>query len=317
MRTEESTSRSTAAPKRPRKRVFRAVALLALAGTAAVLAAMLLTRYMDMRTAGARAATAKVVAAAVDIPATTPIKREWLTVVEWPVSSRPEGVAQDPTTLVDRVPLVTISKGEPVLASKLAEPGVRGGLATLLSEGTRAVAVRVDDVVGVAGFIHPGDRVDVVVTMQPKSDLPWTSKVILQNVKVLAVGKDVQVKGKDAEKAVSATVATVMVTPEESEILALAATKGKLLLTLRGFGDDEVAETPGSSPLALLANVKRDAPAPSAAPVKPTVARVRKPVPQRRVVASAEPAGTLRRQVVEILRGDKFEQRDFGKEEAR
>jgi pilus assembly protein CpaB len=313
MRTEEATSRANPA-KRTRKRLASAVALLVLAGLAALMAAFLLTRYMDARTAGSRVATTKVVVAAVDIPVASAMKVDWLTTLDWPVASRPEGVESDPAKLADRVPLVAISKGELVLASKLAQPGARGGLATLLPDGMRAVAVRVDDVVGVAGFIHPGDRVDVLVTMQARQDQPFTSKVILQHVRVLAVGKDVQHKAREAEKSVVATVATLMVTPEESEVLALAATKGKLLLTLRPIGDEELAETPGSTPPLLLAGVKRE-PAAAPAAVRPVATRARKAAAPPKV-AAASPA-PLRQKVVEILRGDLFERRDFGKEEGR
>jgi pilus assembly protein CpaB len=264
---------------------------------------------MDMRAAAARVPTVRIVAAKLDIPVATPIKAEWLTAVDWPTASRPDGAEIDTEQLVGRVSLVPISKGEPVLANKLAERGARGGLATLVPEGMRALAVRVDDVVGVAGFIHPGDRVDVIVTMQPDSGAPFASKVILQNVKVLAVGKDVEQRPRDAERPASATVATLMVSPQESEALALGAAKGKLLLTLRGIGDEEFAATRGTVPAALLASTTPPRPevnesAKEPARKKPSI-RVAAPAPQ------LEPKA--QRQVVEILRGDLFEKRDFGK----
>jgi pilus assembly protein CpaB len=308
MRSEDTTTR-TANGAKPRKRIVRAIALLALALFAAGITATLLTRYMDARTAAVRVPTVKVVAAAVAIPVAVPIKAEWLAVIDWPAASRPEGTEQAPAALVDRVPIVAIEKGEPVLAAKLAQPGTRGGLSALLPEGMRAVAVRVDDVVGVAGFIHPGDRVDVIATMQAKADEP-TSKVILQNVKVLTVGKDVDEVRKDGAKAVSATVATLMVSPEESESLALAATKGKLLLALRGMGDAELADTNGATAPLLLAAANPPTP-PQPAPPK-SAQRVRRAAPKH-AAAPTPPAAP--KQTVEILRGDLFEKRDFAKAE--
>ena len=312
MASTDANNRSPATSK-PRKRIVKATALLSFAVLAAIGTALLLTRYMDARTAAARVPTTRVVVAAVDVPVATAIRPEWLTIVDWPSASRPEGVAQDPAALVDRVALVPITKGEPVLDGKLAQPGARGGLATLVPEGFRAVAVRVDDVVGVAGFIHPGDRVDVIATMASRAAGEPVAKVILQNVKVLAVGKDVQSKGRDAEKAVAATVATLMVSPEESESLALGATKGKLLLTLRGLGDEDVAETEGATAAVLLAAAAPPPKASAAAPAKPTAVRGKKAAPAK-VATSDAPQ---QKQTVEILRGDLFEKRDFNKAEAR
>jgi pilus assembly protein CpaB len=305
MAAEELTNRTPAA--KPRKRIVRAVALFGLALLAAITTALLLTRYMDARTAAARVPTTPVVAAAVDIPVATPIKAEWLTVVQWPETSRPDGAETTADALAGRVPIIAIGKGEPILAAKLAQPGARGGLAALLPEGMRAVAVRVDDVVGVAGFIHPGDRVDVIVTMQPRYQDAPMSKVILQNVKVLAVGKEVEYSGKDSSKATTATVATLMVSPEESESLALGANKGKLLLALRGIGDAEVAETEGITAPVLLAAAAAP-PAPSSPPKAAGSLRPRKPAPR-------PPEPPPQKQTVEILRGDLFEKRDFAKVE--
>jgi pilus assembly protein CpaB len=303
MAAEDLTNRAPAA--KARKRVVRAIALFGLALLTATITALLLTRYMDARTAAARVPTTPVVAAAVDIPVATPMKAEWLTVVQWPETSRPDGAETTVDALAGRVPIVAIGKGEPILAAKLAQPGARGGLAALLPPGMRAVAVRVDDVVGVAGFIHPGDRVDVIVTMQPRSNEP-TSKVILQNVKVLAVGKEVEYSAANPSKATTATVATLMVSPEESESLALGANKGKLLLALRGIGDADVAETDGITAPVLFATAA--ATAPSSPPKAAGSPRARKSAPR-----PAEP--TPQKQTVEILRGDLFEKRDFAKVE--
>jgi pilus assembly protein CpaB len=272
---------------------------------AAVATAVLFTRYVELQTAAARVPTTPVVVAAVDLPAATTLRAEALAVVQWPSSSVPEGAAAEGSSLVGRVVAVQTAKGEPILPSRLASADAGRGLAAILPEGMRAVAVRVDDVVGVAGFIHPGDSVDVIVTMKPSEGagaLP-TSKIILQNVRVLAVGKEVERKERNMDRSMPATVATLMVNSEESEMLALAAAKGQLLLSLRSGIDEELVETPGIVPPKLLASVLPPVDE-KASSAKPTV---------RRVVLRAPEPKKPERQVVEILRGDLFERRDFEK----
>lgn len=302
---EEQQQSVPAAKDRRRKRgAVLGVALISVAIVAALAAAVLLTRYMDMRTAAARIPTAKVVVARVDIPVASPLKAEWLQAVDWPAATRPEGAAADPAPLLGRVATARIFRGEAVLPGKLAEAGARSGLSTLLEEGMRAAAVRVDDVVGVAGFIHPGDRVDVIVTMKPRDEAPFVGKVILQHVKVLAVGKDLEAGREPGGKPVPVTVATLMVSTEESEALALAASKGKLLLTLRGLGDEEIVASSGVTPAVLLA---------AAIPPPPTQAAAPRRSAPRVAAAPLPPPPTPRREV-EILRGDMFEKRDFAPE---
>ncbi len=205
-----------------------------------------------------------------------------------------------------------ITRGEAVLPTKLAAAGARSGLATLLPGGMRAVAVRVDDVVGVAGFLHPGDRVDVIVTMQPRDGAPFTSKIVLQNVKVLAVGQHLELRGKDAEKANPVTVATLKVTGDESERLALSASKGQLLLTLRALGDEELVETRGVIPPVLYAGAS--SPEPQHAAPAPVASKPRTRGPK--AVAAPKPP-EKEKQVVEILRGDLYEKRNFDAKESR
>lgn len=308
----EDTSSAGARDKHKRRNATWGLAFIVIALVAAGGAALLLTRYMDARVAAARVPTSEVVVAQVDIPVATPIKPEWLSVVAWPVTARPGGALSDPTSIVGQVALVPITRGEAVLPSKLAAAGARSGLATLLPGGMRAVAVRVDDVVGVAGFLHPSDRVDVIVTMQPHHGALNTSKIVLQNIKVLAVGQHLELRGKEAEKANPVTVATLQVTGDESERLALAASTGRILLTLRALGDEEVVETRGVTPPILYASLytpEPTAPPPTQAATKPR-ARV---IPKQ---AATEPP-KKEKQVVEILRGDLFEKRNFDAQESR
>ncbi len=313
IRPDESSS-AGARDRHKRRNATWGVAFIVIALVAAAGAAVLLTRYMDARVQAARVPTSEVVVAQVDIPVASPIKPEWLTVVAWPAAARPEGALSEPTSLVGQVALVPITRGEAVLPSKLAAAGARSGLATLLPGGMRAAAVRVDDVVGVAGFLHPGDRVDVIVTMQPREGAPNTSKIVLQNVKVLAVGQHLELRGKEAEKANPVTVATLQVTGDESERLALASSTGRILLTLRALGDEEVVETRGVTPPILYASAHIPEPPPSAAATAPGKQ-------QQRPRVAAKPAAPeppkKEKQVVEILRGDLFEKRNFDAQESR
>jgi pilus assembly protein CpaB len=280
-----------------RRTGLRAAVFLAVALVAAVASALLLTRYMEARTAESRIPTARVVVAEVLLPIGTELRAENLRTVDWPAASRPEGSYEDPAQLLGKVVASRLIRFEPILAGKLAG-GTGGGLAALLPPGMRAAAVRVDDVVGVAGFIHPGDNVDVIATIRPDGGAGVTSsRVILQNIRVLAVGKELDARAK-GDKVVPATVATLMVEPDESERLALAATQGKILLTLRSAADVEVVATSGVNPTGLV----------GAARPPPVVSRA----PAARRVEAAPPAKPA--EVVEILRGDLFEKRNFQKE---
>jgi pilus assembly protein CpaB len=300
-----------AADRKATRSGIRAVVFFAVAAIAAVGTALLLTRYMEARTAEARVPTDTVLVAAMDLPVGTELRAEQLRAVAWPISSLPEGAFKDPKLLEGKVAAVRVYKGEVLLPSKLAGAENKSGLSALLPAGMRAAAVRVDDVVGVAGFIHPGDLVDVIATIRTDgSNATVFSKVILQNIKVIAVGGELDTPAKSADKVVRATVATLMVDAEQSERLALAASQGKLLLTLRAMADVEDISTRGVSANTLLAH---EPPAPTPAPAA---------VPMRghaktRVVKLVPTAEPEKRDVVEIMRGDVFERRTFNKEGAR
>ncbi len=305
-----------AAVRGPKRSGLRAAIFLAFALVAAVGTALVLTRYLEVRTAAARVPTVKVVVAALDIPLATALRAEALEVVDWPAASRPERAASDAAKLVGRVAVTPILKGEPILEAKLASSEAGNGLAALLPEGMRAVAVRVDDVVGVAGFVHPSDNVDVIVTMKPRDDAesPTVSKIILQNIRVLAVGKEVTHGERNLDKAIPATVATLMVDSDQSERLALASTRGKILLSLRSRLDIADVDTDGMIPPVLLAGATAATPAVAAS--KPpahtrAASRARRQPPPPVETASPPPP---QKQTVEVIRGDLFEKRDFQKE---
>jgi pilus assembly protein CpaB len=287
----------------------RAVVFWGLAIVAGGSSAFLLKRYLDKRQAGGPL-LAQVVVAAIDLPLATTLRAEHLALVAWPRNARPAGTLTDPKAAIGRVLTSRLLQAEPVLTSRLAGREAGSGLAALIPPNMRAAAVRVDDVVGVAGFIHPEDHVDVLVTMRPQEGEP-ASKVILQNVKVLAVGKQIDVEQKSRSKALPVTVATLLVTPEQAERLALASSQGKLLLTLRSRTDEAEVITPGAVPSTLLGLPPRPALVAEAVKTGSEDRTRRRSLPREPKVAQAPP----RKDVVEILRGDRFEERKFeGKE---
>jgi pilus assembly protein CpaB len=311
--TGSSAGLRRAAASSGKRSGLRALVFLVFAGVAALGTALVLTRYLEARTAAVRVPTTPVVVARLDIPLATPLRLESLAVVEWPTASLPDRAVSDPAKLVGRVATTPILKGEAILEAKLASSDAGAGLAALLPPGMRAVAVRVDDVVGVAGFVHPGDHVDVIVTMRPNEtgQSPPVSKIFLQSIRVLAVGKDVSQGGRGDSKPVAATVATLMVDSEQSERLALAATKGQILLALRSRVDLDDVVTAGVIPPELLAGAEGARTVVSNVSSSPTPT-VRRPS-VRRVVAP-QPTPVAERQTVEVIRGDLFEKRDFNKE---
>lgn len=307
---DQKTSRATA----PAKARWRALAFLAAAVVAALGTALLLTRYMETRIAAARVPTTKVVVAAADLPIATTLRPELLATVDWPTASLPDGSLGDVKQAEGRVVNVSMVKGEPVLGSKLVSgDGGKSALAALLTPGMRAMAVRVDDVVGVAGFIHPGDHVDVIVTMTPEvSHGVPISKIILQNIKVLTVGKEMENRGRDPQKTLAATVATLMVDTDEAERLALGASKGQIRLALRSSLDAEVVATSGVAPRTLL-SLREVAEEPKPGAREAPRPKVRRALVARKPAAEPKPES----KVVEILRGDLFEKRNFEKESSK
>lgn len=196
-----------------------------------------------------------VAVAAKDIPWGTKLAPEMIKLVSLPKDALPPGYFSSPEALKDRVLLAEVKENEPVLEHRLAPVSVTvGGLSAVLSPEKRAMAVKVDEVVGVAGFLYPGSRIDVLVTMReetPGGSNPL-SKIVLQNILVLAAGTEMERKGKE-EKPASVTVVTLEVTPEDGEKLALAANAGKLQLALRNPLNAETITTRGATIPVLLA----------------------------------------------------------------
>jgi len=184
----------------------------------------------------------RIVVAKVDIPVGSRIVPEQLTVAQFPTNVAPEGAfAVVDDRLVGRIVVASISSREPVTESRLAPEGaVAGGLSAVIPEGYRAMTVTIDEVVGVSDFIMPGTLVDILVlTSVPKStgQADMVSKIILQNVKVLASGQNIDKTKNDREVGRSIGAVTLQVTPEQSEKIALASSEGKLQLVNRARVD--------------------------------------------------------------------------------
>ncbi len=254
-------------------------------------AVVLASRWISQQ--AATVASSKVVVAAINIDLGTPLTPQMLKLADWPRGSVPAGAADDIKTLDARVVKTSLLQGEPVLESKLAPLGATGGLSAVIAEGNRAMTVRVNDVVGVAGFALPGNYVDIVVNTEDESVKAENvnksiSKIVLEHIMVLAVAQE---QNRDETKPKVVNAVTLEVTPAQAEKLDLARSVGTLSLVLRNQVDKSVVTTEGSTKKNLLNRVD-EPPAPVMAaaeqpvvktPVKHVVKKsaVRKPVMQR------------------------------------
>ena len=224
-----------------------------MSGLIAGACAFLVYRMMGTRLAAAKPlATTSLVAAARDLKIGVMIAPSDLTTVSI-AGSAPKGALTNPKDVIGRGVVSAIYQGEPILDDRLAPKGSGGGLAATIPQGMRACAVKVDEVVGVAGFVTPGMRVDVLVSGNPPgtpgADGTMT-KTILQNIQVLSAGTDIQ---KDAEgKPQQVQVVNLLVTPEQAESLSLASNQLKIQLVLRNPLDTKIAPVPTTAMSSLF-----------------------------------------------------------------
>src|SRR5215831_9787445 len=199
----------------------------------------------------------QVLVVTADLAWGTKLTPEMMQMQEVPAGMLPEGHFTSLEAIKDRVLRVDVKRNELLLESKLAPVGTTGGVAAVTDPNKRAMSVKVDDVIGVAGFIKPNDRVDVMVTIEPENgkQSQTISKMILENVKVLAAGTQMERKGKDEEPK-QVQVITVEVDVEEAEKLALASTQGRLRLALRNPLNTEHVLTKGANVGALLSSYR-------------------------------------------------------------
>ena len=217
-----------------------------------VLAAVSVSKYLSSAQAYTKNLN-KVAVAKVAIPIGSKIVAEQIMVVQFPKESTPDGAFDTVEKLAGRVAIVNIGAREPITESRLAAEGTAAGLSAIIPEGYRAMTVKVDDAAGISGFIQPGTLVDVVVTIDPEGNSRQNpiSKIVLQNIKVLASGQNID-KPENEREANSVKAVTLQVTPEQAEKLALAASEGKLQLVMRSQIDQGNEETPGVDKRNLL-----------------------------------------------------------------
>jgi pilus assembly protein CpaB len=240
--------------------------------------------------------TKPVVVSASDLDVGQEITREDIRIIDWPANSMPKDAFTDPKDVVGRGLVLPLIQNEPILPMKLAAKDAGAGLPPAIPPGLRAVSVRVNEVIGVAGYVLPGTRVDVLATVNPTDQHgDITSKVILTNVQVLAAGTKIERDVHD-NKPVPVSVVTMLVAPEEAERLTLASSEGKIQLALRNPLDKTTPNTPGIRPAALLGYgmAARSAAARTKVAAAPNAKAAA-------VVVASEPMGAS----VEIIRGDK------------
>jgi pilus assembly protein CpaB len=227
-----------------------------------------------------------IVVATQRLPLGKRVAPEDVRVASWPKAAIVPGSAQDPAAFVGRGVIVPIEPNEPILEAKLAPKQAGAGLTTTIPEGMRAVSIRVNDVIGVAGFVVPGSRVDVILSGSPsQSGAIEIAKIILENVQVLAAGQNIDQDVNGKPQAVQ--VVTLLVTPEDTQKLALASTEGRMQLALRNPLDMESPNPPMVQRVALYTGAAAAAPPP--APAAPTAPRVRRVVQAPPPVAPPPP----------------------------
>lgn len=275
------------------KKVFIILSLAMIFGLLTAVLAHRMLRTGSSAQAGQK--TKKVVVAAVKLGLGTQIKAEQLDLAEWPESLLPRGTFTEVEKLVGRVTIAEIFPGEPILETRLAPEGSAAGLPAIIPPGMRAMTVKVDEVIGVAGFVAPGTYVDVVGTVVEGAGQNAVSRVILQNVKVLASGQRMETQ-KDGQ-AIEVKTVTLQVTPEEAEILALASNAGKLQLVMRNTVDREMVQTKGVDEVTLFRGVRADVGSNVATTARPS-GSVRK-----KTEAAPSPETLSKATTIELIRG--------------
>ena len=246
----------------------RALTMMAFAVILAFVAVIVAARWINAQASGN---TNKVAVALLDISLGARIAPEMVRMVDWPANALPPGAFSDPKLLDARVTRTSIQHGEPIMESKLAPPGTQGGLSAVVGEGKRAMTVRVNDVVGVAGFALPGNYVDILVNTQDELAKnasgrdPSISKIVLERILVLAIAQE---SSRDDTKPKVVNAVTLELTPDQAEKLDLARSVGTLSLVLRNQIEDKPVNTEGATKTSLLdTKIAAQVPAPAPRPV--------------------------------------------------
>lgn len=266
--------------------------------------------------------TDKVVVAAKKLPLGYRLTKNDVKLVEWPKSTPLEGSFNDPALVIDRGSMAPLQMNEPILESKLAPKEAGAGLMTIIPEGMRALSIQVNAIIGVAGFISPGARVDLILTAVPPKDAKGAkdeemgSKIVLENLEVLAAGQNVQ---RDVDgKPQTVQDVTLLVTPDQAQRVALATRDGSIQLALRNPMDKEASEPDLVVRSTLYAGPTMDSvgekkpptPEQKVAPARrPARAAAPRSIPPKPVVAPPPPPP--RTVVVEVIQGTKRSEKSF------
>jgi len=264
-----------------------------LAGGAAVLFA---SRWMQAQAKGG----GQIAVAAVDVEIGAKLVPEMLRMVTWPAGNEPPGAFGEVVALDGRVVKTSLTRGEPILEGKLAPAGTKGGLSAVVAEGRRAMTVRVNDVIGVAGFALPGNYVDIMVNTQNEGSKRGEqdksiSKIVLERILVLAIAQEAS---RDETKPKVVNAVTLEVTPDQAENLDLARSVGTLSLVLRNQVDPKPGSTEGATKATML---REQHPTPAAS--APNAAPAKRPAAPARRVAVAAPTPPTSSNCVEVIRG--------------
>ncbi|HTS49211.1 MAG TPA: Flp pilus assembly protein CpaB [Bryobacteraceae bacterium] len=290
----------------------RLLSVLVFALAISAIASVVLYRLISTKlAASAKGSSMQVAVASHDLVVGTLIKDSDLRVVDWR-GPEPKGALVNAPDLIGRGVVATIYESEPILDNRLAPKGAGAGLAATIPKGMRAVAVRVNDVVGVAGFVLPGMRVDILIAGNPPgaaTGLGTQTRTLFQNIEVLSAGQDIQ---KDSEgKPVNAQVVNLLVTPEQAETLSLASNETRIQLVLRNPLDTDNVKTPGTTIAKLFpggVGVREPGTTKLSAPQsRPRLVAETKPVP---AVAApiALPVQVVVPVTVEVIRGSARDQ---------
>jgi pilus assembly protein CpaB len=212
-------------------------------------------RAFNVIRAGSHVAMAQVVVADRDIPEGHMIDRRDLHTAAWPAASVPAGAFTAGDSVVGRITRVSVFTGEPMVPGRLAPVGTGGGIEVKITPGKRAMAIRIDDVAGLTGLIQPNSRVDILVNMvDAAAGGKRVAKLFMENMRVLSVGT--QIIRAENGRPIRAASATLEVTPEEAERLAIAVGTGSIQLVLRGYGDPDSIKTRGATSTDVLAQLR-------------------------------------------------------------
>ncbi|AMY12265.1 Flp pilus assembly protein CpaB [Luteitalea pratensis] len=280
-----------------RTAIVLAVALVAALGASFV-------AFMAMQRLSAQSSTpdtVPVVVAVRDVPMGTLLTTDHVKVMPWPTNSQVQGALGRVEDALDRGTILGLAVNEPVTEAKLAAKGIGSGLSPTITPGMRAISIKVNEVVGVAGFVVPGSRVDVLVTIETPGATTRSSmtRVVVSNVQVLTAGTRIDQDKAQAEgKPIAASVVTLLVLPEDAERIALAQVEGQVTLTLRNPTDTAPTPTPGARLASLLGTQTDNAPSAPTAPAP----RVR---PRRLVAPPPAAPPAPKAYTVETIRGAK------------